>query len=611
MKRQEIRLYKVFVSDCKEPISIENMKNCAKFGFMIDKNVSIAEALEIQKAVKEYSLENKELTKTLFTRSELKSLDLFDKVCRQLTLYFLDGQYGKQFIDLGDDTISFDIIKVIPKEELQKLIEDDIYVSKPLSAEKVRGIVELIKQYNFNIDYKQIKNREVLASYVADNCETKLQGISGDDVLRAIVYVAQDRENALLIKSPEVIGSIIFTIDDAKDRQIIKSLLETYTREVAEVFHRQKKLLLAIKEQEDFKDLKNIINRISKLAKKVHKPFVTPKYQTFINEMETKTQSLETIKEAVSNLTVIEKFKILNVMAIRKLNLPTQTFMIRNGKVWTKDNSYKGFGHTLGLAEYVILESLHDDFKHLKSKRIKMPKYIEYGLPISEKMSCGNIPFGSIVHKKDEFLMLTVGMYWRNEWGARDLDLSSIDLEGCRVGWGQISSYTDGVIFSGDLVDAKDGAIECIGNPLSTPVILVNNIFNGESGTRFKVVVGEFEAEEVQDNDIYLEDTLYNFDYKFQGNKRSCVLGALYKDKFILYPANVGSCRISGGRDNNMLRYITAPRFTMNKLLSEVIGADIVYEGDCDIDLSLETVTFKDLQELFTQKVLNLTSNNY
>ena len=53
-----------------------------------------------------------------------------------------------------------------------------------------------------------------------------------------------------------------------------------------------------------------------------------------------------------------------------------------------------------------------------------------------------------------------------------------------------------------------------------------------------------------------------------------------------------------------MLRYITAPRFTMNKLLSEVIGADIVYEGDCDIDLSLETVTFKDLQELFTQKVL-------
>ena len=156
MKRQEIRLYKVFVSDCKEPISIENMKNCAKFGFMIDKNVSIAEALEIQKAVKEYSLENKELTKTLFTRSELKSLDLFDKVCRQLTLYFLDGQYGKQFIDLGDDTISFDIIKVIPKEELQKLIEDDIYVSKPLSAEKVRGIVELIKQYNFNIDYKSL-----------------------------------------------------------------------------------------------------------------------------------------------------------------------------------------------------------------------------------------------------------------------------------------------------------------------------------------------------------------------------------------------------------------------------------------------------------------------
>ena len=70
----------------------------------------------------------------------------------------------------------------------------------------------------------------------------------------------------------------------------------------------------------------------------------------------------------------------------------------------------------------------------LNGKSFYLPSDVKYALPTSEKMFVGNIPTGT------KFLgdNLAVGIYWENEWGATDLDLSAINIDG-KVGWN--SSY--------------------------------------------------------------------------------------------------------------------------------------------------------------------------
>ena len=55
---------------------------------------------------------------------------------------------------------------------------------------------------------------------------------------------------------------------------------------------------------------------------------------------------------------------------------------------------------------------------------------------------------------------LAAGIYWEDKWGANDLDLSGLNISG-KIGWN--SDYYNenrSIIYSGDLTEAANGAVE-------------------------------------------------------------------------------------------------------------------------------------------------------
>lgn len=599
---EEISLYKMYVvKGGYQKASTESMLSSIKNGFILDKDIPLSEFIQVLNYIEDRKITTGDLSHTLFSVKDLDRLKQDEKIIKQILHYVSGGNYGVYKFTYNKKPISIDVIKVVTKAELQKAIEEDIYSDKPLQSNKIKGIFKLIHEYRIPIVFKNIKNREFKA-YLIANTTKKIEGLTGDDVLRAIYILAnlyndEDGEiDTLLINSSEA----RWTMKCANDCVQITKMLITYKNELAEVFNRRKDLILSLKSDINRK----AINKIAKLSKKLHVPVGTPRSQTVI------TDFLNGGYIDIHALTNTEIFKILYAISTRKLPLPTRAFMIRNSKVYVKDNpdildkdKTNINLEKLEKLEYILTQELSGRLSYLNGKVIKYPVYLDYALPISEKMSCGNVPFGTLIRRSDSSKVLTVGMYWKNEWGSRDLDLSSIDLKGNRVGWGQSSTYENGVLFSGDITNAPKGAIECMGNPNKEPVILVNNIFNGELGSKFKVIVGEYNKDDIDEDTIFLENTKFNFDYKFQGAKRSCVLGALTEDEFILYPANLGSYRVSGDKDNSMIHYMIAPRLRMRYLLENIAGATLVDVGECDYDLSLSKVTFKDLHDLLNKTI--------
>ena len=116
------------------------------------------------------------------------------------------------------------------------------------------------------------------------------------------------------------------------------------------------------------------------------------------------------------------------------------------------------------------------------------PAVLDVALPLTGKASEGGfavLPRGSRARVSGELLRLFT--YWRQTARRTDFDLSLLLLDdGFRAG-GQVSFtnyHHDGVVHSGDLTDAADGATEFIDVPstVTAPYVVPQvNIFSGES----------------------------------------------------------------------------------------------------------------------------------
>jgi hypothetical protein len=63
--------------------------------------------------------------------------------------------------------------------------------------------------------------------------------------------------------------------------------------------------------------------------------------------------------------------------------------------------------------------------------------------------------------------------------GARDLDLSGLNIAG-KIGWNAAYNQGDGqLMYSGDMTSAPNGAVEYLyaNKGLSTPTLVMNNVF--------------------------------------------------------------------------------------------------------------------------------------
>jgi hypothetical protein len=301
----------------------------------------------------------------------------------------------------------------------------------------------------------------------------------------------------------------------------------------------------------------------------------------------------------LDNATPFALFKALTA-CYNRIVMRQQTFAyrIRNGKSWVQEENRPNPNNNYS----ILIDYLKKRFD-LSGKKIHIPNGIQFGLPTSEKMFVGNIPTGTIIYGNK----LAVGIYWEDAWGARDLDLSAINLEG-KVGWN--SSYKQGInlFFSGDITSAPKGAVEYLyaNKGLSYPTLVQNNVYSGKDDSEFKIIVGQ--GDDIS-RDYMMNPNNLIFETKCKAVQRQTILGIFLPtetgQKFVLLNFGAGQCHVSGNSKTSAL-YLTAliqqymNPLTLNSLVS-FLGAEVVEDSKgADFDLSLPTLEKDTIINIFT-----------
>lgn len=569
-EKEILDLFKVMVTGRQTP-GIMNYDYVSD-GFVLDFKPTTNDLQILREAYKPLDIN------VLFTVQERKTLDPFELISKQL-LHYIEvyglnspGLFNLEVADGKVVTLTY--VHGVTTSELEELIQNLLYTNAPVKdAEILRNI---INHYRFTFDINQVKNNELrVLLYDINQVYT-----SGDDAVRYICY--QATTNPLLIKSPETIQAVKEYAPFAEVK-----FLADHAEVLAQVFNRHKKLILALKNDKT----RNVINKISRLSKSKHVPIKEAINKRFVSE----ALNDNVVYSVLNRISLRDKFKYLNLLEYKKEGLSQDAFVIRNGKVhleegrivYTKSNVERVISHVLG--------SLSTDLKDLKDKNILLDPNVHYGLPISRKQTIGNLPFGTTVSVEGE--TISSGIYWHNNDGARDLDLSAIDAEGNRTGWGQYSGYDrNPITFSGDVTDARYGAMEFMtsNQNLNESYGLFVNIFNGKIGSKMSLVVGNATDDHWIENPILLEEHVLD--------SRGNVIGFVKNGKFVVYTCRLNDRRVS--KNEAIISRGLSNFWTINKLFDTL---QIKYDVDkdpkkvYDYDLTYKGFTFDKLERVFTE----------
>ena len=516
---------------------------------------------------------------TLFSRKERETADVHDLLVKQI-LHYIEV-YGLDMPGLFDLTfdggavLSMRYVSGITPQELEAKVQALLYANAP-----VKDAVQLqrvIDHYALNYDLTKVKNNELRVLLWRPGMPAFT---SGDDAVRWLCARATGK--ALLIKSREVIKAV-------GDTSFPRDFFVQHEEILAQVFNRHKPLILAAKRRE----LTDIINRISRRSKRDHVPLHEAVAKTFVHHALLGKVGGQALDRA--HVTVRDKLKFLNALAEKRLQRTLGLFRVRNGKVWYRDDMRTYDLAAIDRVERMVLHSLSWDLAHLRDKRILLDGAVDYGLPTSRKQTLGRLPYGTQVSAAPAE-EISAGMYWENAWGARDLDLSAVQLDGRRVGWGGIAGYNArDIVFSGDQTDATNGAMEFMTSGGADYGLIVN-IFCGDAkgGADMELVVGT----RSQERRRWIDDVLVRERHKLES--RDCLLGFVKGRTFTVWGGRLSNRIISGV--NPALRAMEADTWTVGTLLQELgidFDLDAVPGVVYDHDLSYEAFSYDKLESLF------------
>jgi len=400
------------------------------------------------------------------------------------------------------------------------------------------------------------------------------------EFFRYIIYRATGQ--SLLIKSPEVLEAVKsgnFNPGPLFDKHGLERL--------AEVFNRFKPLFLAFKSR-----CPKTINRIAKLSKRHHVPMVD-------NPLNHVTSVPLTDHYCLDRATPFALFRAMSACYSRINGQTSFVHRIRNGKSWVRE----GKACRIVRDNYDILVEYAQERFDLSGQTVFLPADVKYGLPTSEKMFVGNLPTGSRFYGKK----LAVGVYWKNDWGARDLDLSGLSV-GRKVGWNAAYNHGGGdLMYSGDITNAPNGAVEYLyaGKGLREATLVLNNVYSGDDTCKYKIIVGRGDkvsrAYMMNPNNLFAEAAC-------QSVERQTVLGIFLPTKdrqcFVLLNFGAGHTRVSGGSQltviatRALLQQWSKP-LSFSKLL-RLLGAVVVEDKACaQHDFSLDALGRGSFMRLF------------
>jgi len=407
-----------------------------------------------------------------------------DQIIHYLTTYGTEFSNGNGYVpNDGSEAPDFKNLKVIEPITMAELFDRcyDVVKSGIALNEKTMNvicdfIIHSVRSSMCKIDLDLVKNKEAQV-YLS----VKLNIFPSDEfaILRCLMY--QYTGSCVLIKNKSTIIKIksgAANFDNLIDfNHPINSLNENQIEGLSRIFYRFKPLFLAMKTKKSSR----VINRIRKLAKKNHTPLKSGFWETIVSS----PKSYAEIESRIGEIDNFKKVRILQAIDVAlKSNENAKVYNIRNGKVYTRcsynpsyDNTYLNMIRPL--FENSLVESLSKN-----ACKVKFDEHCNITLPSSEKSFIGNYPFGSSVKFEKNAV---VGIYWRNEWGTHDFDLSFMNLSGSRVGWN--ANYLNGdVIYSGDMTNASPEAVELmyIKNGCTDSMVCVNQ-FYGEKNSKFRL----------------------------------------------------------------------------------------------------------------------------
>lgn len=562
-----------------------------KLGYIIEPSALWAEK-QITSYYKKEALSGNDLNKT-FHKSwkKIKDSSRYELLVEQIRHYI--STYGSNFQDeiyIPEEVLKipkmklvFKVIKGLSKEEM---IEKCLFLLQSgiaLKEETINDVLTILVDemgYKFTGD-ENIRNKEAIIK-IAD-----IYGILPKDTMeffRYIIYRATG--NSLLIKNKEMVIKIKETNFNPAPQMSKFGL-----RKLSEIFNRFKPLFLAFKKQ-----CPKTINAISRLSKINHRPMVQNPLN-FVTSQWLKKEDTHWI----DNATPYAIFKAMAALYVRNYQ-DSFVYRIRNGKSYTKENkkTYNCIEYNFQFLSLYLKE--HFDFS---GKKVFIPKDIEYALPTSEKMFVGNIPTGTRFFGKK----LAVGIYWENDWGAHDLDLSGINIGG-KIGWNSKYNQNSGsLMYSGDITSAPSGAVEYLyaAKKLAHPTIVQNNIYRGSTDCKYKIIIGK--GDKVSKKYMMNPNNLFA-EISCEAIQKQMILGIVIPQKeqqcFVLLNFGSGNCNISS---TSRLSYIAIKALfqqwneplSFNKLI-DIIEVEVVNDKDeADFDFSMENLTKDSFIEMFKE----------
>lgn len=568
-----LKLFKVMVVAAVGKLNLSN----ALYGFVTNFTPTPLQLKILREVYKPLPLN------TLFSVEERLNGSIGDLITKQILNYIevyglgAPGLFNLEHRDGKVITLTY--VQGVTEEELGAMVRNLLYANAPIRD--AAALRDIIKHHRIAYDLDKIKNNEMRILLFRDGDVFS----NGDDAVRYVCYVAT--EIPMLIKSTKVIKAI-----DATKSNFASAFFRDHAKQLAAVFHRHKNLILAAKTQEN----RSAINQISRMAKHLHVPVHEPIAKRFI-AIAHKDPDFDF--SLLGKMSVRDKFKFLNLIAYKLRGNTTDAFVIRNGKVHLEKGRKVLDSRKLLSISNEVLHSLREDLKHLVGQNILLDSNVDYGLPISRKQTLGQLPFGTAVTPIGD--TISSGVYWENAWGATDLDLSAIDASGSRTGWGRGSGYSrnNPVIFSGDLTDASQGAMEFMTSSVryEKPYALFVNIFRGDATATCELVVGNRTSKWI-DSPVLRE--------KIELTSKGTILGFVRGGKFVVYNCRVnGSYWSEGTKEIALVQRGLADFWTVSSLL-HALGiayyAQSVEGKTYDHDLTYNKFSYDKLEALLLNK---------
>ena len=480
-----------------------------------------------------YSVLQSEITKartskTFSTFERVANSDRFELFVKQIlhyiTTYGLELKGDDVFLDNPKFNVVVDElipIETISFDEFKKLFLNDIYTTLQWTKTEIEDICAFAKE--IEIDIEKIPSKELrIALY------DKLKKLPEDAEEFLRYYLYKLNGSAMIIKNKETINSIRLYTSTGNYSHLLKQYInENGYIPLAEIFNRYKPLFLAMKNDKN----KSIINKISKLSKKYHKPKGLPEYLQITEKIEKGKLSLEEFENIISKMDTGYLVKLGNALKFR-INVPEiGIYQIRNGKVYFKETNLKG-----NYKPYynVIIKLIEDRInKNLKELNIKfdLEKYKSFAVPTSGKQFTGQIPNGTYI---DNFNV--IGIFWRNiDDRSVDLDFSMTN-QNSKIGWNS-DWYDDekNIIFSGDMTDAKNGAAESYyikdGNNIYSAKVNWYNHYEFSENCPFTLFFGNTDSEKLPSTSM-VKDITFKTNMEINPNNPQIQLGILIGKRF-------------------------------------------------------------------------------